>query len=451
MTITKATRVHKAMAGTGTTIYLSTVFLLLSHMCAAAEQDSFEDYSSNPLHISWQDYEVLAEGDFNGDGYTDMYLNYTNLGAGAVPHIWYGRESNGFDDHAMYRLHYSWKDYEVLAVGDFNGDGKTDIYLNYANLGAGAVPHIWYGRESNGFDDHVMGRLHYSWKDYEALAVGDFNGDGKTDIYLNYANLGAGAVPHIWYGRESNGFDDHVMGRLHYSWKDYEALAIGDFNGDGKTDIYLNYADLGAGAVQHIWYGRESNGFDDYSMGSLHPSWKNYKAHAVGDFDGDGQVDIYLNYANLGSGALQHIWYGKKWDRGFDDVDLSPLHFSWSGYKAHSVGDFDGDGAIDIYLNYPDLGAGAMQHIWFGKKLDDGFDDHAMNPLHFSWSGYKAHAVGDFDGDGYTDIYWNYPNLGANAVQHIWYGNCKPDVAVVDITYTPSNPVPGDPVTHEFD
>ena len=117
----------------------------------------------------------------------------------------------------------TWADAGYTWVGDFNGDGKTDI--------ATALSGNIYVRLStgSGFDNqtwvvpNTWGGSGYTW-------VGDFNGDGKTDIAS--AN-GGNIYVHLSTG---SGFDNQIW-VVPNTWADAGYTWVGDFNGDGKTDI----------------------------------------------------------------------------------------------------------------------------------------------------------------------------------------------------------------------
>jgi len=213
----------------------------------------------------------------------------------------------------------TWADAGYTWVGDFNGDGKTDI--------ATALSGNIYVRLStgSGFDNqtwvvpNTWGGSGYTW-------VGDFNGDGKTDIAS--AN-GGNIYVHLSTG---SGFDNQIW-VVPNTWADAGYTWVGDFNGDGKTDI--------ATALSGNIYVRLStgSGFDNQTW-VVPNTWGGSGYTWVGDFNGDGKTDIAS--AN-GGNIYVHLSTGS----GFDNqIWVVPNTWADAGYTW--VGDFNGDGKTDI-------------------------------------------------------------------------------------------------------
>ena len=114
---------------------------------------------------------------------------------------------------------------ESVTVGDFNGDGKSDLAV--ANEGSDTVS-ILLANGDGTFQtktDYTVGYSPYS------ITVGDFDGDGKTDLAV--ANCGGNTVS-ILLGKGDGTFQtktDYTVG------SGPEGITVGDFNGDGKTDL----------------------------------------------------------------------------------------------------------------------------------------------------------------------------------------------------------------------
>ena len=129
----------------------------------------------------------------------------------------------------------------LVGTGDFNGDGITDVLWHNPITG---VVGAWL------LDSHgtVIKAQNLSWRcgpdngcsrDWKAVAVGDFNGDGVPDVLWQNATTGVVAA---WL----LDFSGNVMRALDLSWRcgpdtgcsrDWRVVGTGDFNGDYKTDV----------------------------------------------------------------------------------------------------------------------------------------------------------------------------------------------------------------------
>ncbi len=115
--------------------------------------------------------------------------------------------------------------------GDFDADGRVDILLR--NVGpspdAGAVL-LWLMDGRNVRSASSLGAVGLDW---QVQDVGDFNGDGKTDILWRQESTG---LLYVWM---MNGGDVIVGTGYPSSQADdrWRVAAVADFNGDGKADI----------------------------------------------------------------------------------------------------------------------------------------------------------------------------------------------------------------------
>ena len=139
-------------------------------------------------------------------------------------------------------------DPQSITVGDFNGDGTTDLAV--ANIDSDDVS-VLLGVGNGTFTNQQVfgtGRLPV------AITTGDFNGDGLTD--LTTANRAPGGVS-VLLGIGDGTFAEELGFAICRS----DSVSTGDFNGDGMTDlattnrfnneisVLLNQCDTGSGTI----------------------------------------------------------------------------------------------------------------------------------------------------------------------------------------------------------
>ncbi|MGB9716478.1 MAG: RHS repeat domain-containing protein, partial [Thermodesulfovibrionales bacterium] len=139
-------------------------------------------------------------------------------------------------------------DVSRVKLGDFNGDGKTDI-LRLNGRGGPAQPMSIYFSTGDGFTGAIAGPSVYVDDDADHASVdvsrvklGDFNGDGKTDIA--YVHGWGSTEPMDIYLSTGNGFASpfegpmvHVEDGFRRARRAMLRIQMSDFDGDGKTDI----------------------------------------------------------------------------------------------------------------------------------------------------------------------------------------------------------------------
>src|SRR6266849_4756171 len=315
---------------------------------------------------------AVAVGDFNGDGVPDLAVVRNSGDVRGAVVILLGKGDGSFEYEGAITVGVN---PQSIVVGDFNRDGIADLAVTNGERPDGTVS-ILLGRGDGTFQgpqDYTVGSLPLG------IAVGDFNGDGTTDLAV--ANvLGPGVSILLGNGDGSFGAaqDYHVQNGFF--------LAVGDFNGDGKLDLVTSGGSVLLGNGDGTFHVAESFGAP-------------VTAVAVGDFNGDGIVDLAV--AGTGPGRMPSggstpgvvtILLGKG-DGTFQAarttaVPGQPLRVA--------VGDLDGDGIPDLVI--PIFNSN-MVSVLLGKG-----DGNFQNPQTYLVDSYcQAVAVGDFNGDSFLD------------------------------------------------
>jgi hypothetical protein len=115
----------------------------------------------------------------------------------------------------------------LLAVGDFNGDGKPDLVITPGNGTIGVAL-----GNGDGTFQQPTGFFGTSILGLSSPIVGDFNGDGKLDIAFSSQSA---SVVTILFGNGDGTFSRHVE----YATDQVPSLVAADFNGDGALDLAM--------------------------------------------------------------------------------------------------------------------------------------------------------------------------------------------------------------------
>ncbi len=211
-------------------------------------------------------------------------------------------------------------------------------------------------------------------------AVGDFNGDGIPDLALintYYSNTVA-----ILLG---NGDGTFTAVSSSPSVGEFPAgIAVGDFNGDGKLDLAIT--ENGSNSATILL----GNGDGTFTPAAANPATGiQPMGIAVGDFNGDGIADLAV--ACSGSGTVT-ILLGKG-DGTFTAAAVSP---AVSGADQIVVADFNGDGKLD-------LAVGSQGNDPPAILLGHGDGSFTKAPIP-SASGSSLLAAADVNGDGKIDL-----------------------------------------------
>jgi len=263
----------------------------------------------------------VTVGDFNGDGKSDLAV--ANFGIGSNVSVLLGTGTGSFGTATNFSVGNS---PISVTVGDFNGDGKSDLAVaNYSSnnvsvrLGTGTGS---FGTATN----FSVGSGPFS------VTVGDFNGDGKSDLAV--ANRNSNNVS-VLLGTGTGSFGpatNFTVGSGPFS------VTVGDFNGDGKSDLAV--ANNSSNNVS-VLLGTGTGSFGpatNFSVGNSPCSV------TVGDFNGDGKSDLAV--ANNSSNNNDNV--SVRLGTGTGSFGPATNFTVGSGPFSVTVGNFNGDGKSDL-------------------------------------------------------------------------------------------------------
>ncbi len=236
-----------------------------------------------------------------------------------------------------------------VVSADVNGDGAGEIVTG---AGPGGGPHVRIFRQDG---TAISGFMAYgkAFRGGVNVAAGDIDGDGKSEIVTG---AGPGGGPHVRIFRQ----DGTVLGGfMAYpaTFRGGVNVAVGDVDGNGKTDIIVSPGRGMESAVKVF----DSKGNLNTQFLAFENNFKDGVRISSGDLDGDKVAEIAVGKMNGGSEVRvygQYLTLKLKFDAFAD----------FSGGVNLAVGDLDGDRVSELLVG---VGPGGGSHlkVYSGKGI----------------------------------------------------------------------------------
>lgn len=258
--------------------------------------DTYSDITSESgTYLNGQGQGV-AWGDFNSDGWLDLFVAQTDGGNRLYINNGGGRfyeNSGGFSSQSA----------SIQPVAfDINDDGYTDILVTrtggssnllYLNGGGGG-----FGEQGNQWG------IGAASADCQGAAVGDYDRDGDLDVFI--CNFGGDNL----LFRNTGGHFAEVGGAagIRAGGDRNRGAVFGDFNDDGWPDIYVT-----RDGANQLFYNNGNGTFTEVgSAAGANDSNSGYSP-SIADYDNDGDLDIFFTNTGQPSILLENLGPSNHW------------------------------------------------------------------------------------------------------------------------------------------
>ncbi len=267
-----------------------------------------------------------------------------------------------------------------IVAADFNNDGILDLAV--ANDLSPYLT-ILLGNGDGTFRYGPQSPQTPSFENY--VTVGDFNGDHIPDILALSISNPCMCIS-VLIGNGDGTFQDAINAQPAFTML---AATVGDFNGDGKVDV-ATAGIFGGSSSVNILLG---NGDGTFQIGASYPGESTPVAMAVADFNRDRKMDLAIAYLE-GTGISVMLGNG---DGTFQKAVDYPTAFP----DGVAVGDFNGDQVPDLVA--ANLSSPSGVSVFLGNG-DGTFQPGVMYPSGVEYGEDAYVALGDFNRDDKMDI-----------------------------------------------
>jgi len=257
-----------------------------------------------------------------------------------------------------------------MVTGDFNGDGNLDLAVTIDHSRHVGLK-VFLGNGKGAFPSSKF----YGLVNLAVSFAADFNGDGKLDLY----GIGGDTNGPTFFTLLGHG--DGTFGGINTTGpipNGNRGSAIGDFNGDGNLDVAVNGTDEHGNSIVELFLG---DGHGNFGGGGSYPVTLGGDALATADVNGDGKLDLLTDGVSvlLGNG---------------DGTFKAGISIASGGSTAINIGDFNGDGKLDV---------AAGTSILFGNG-DGTFQNPLASFAGLFPGGRPSISMGAFSGNGQLDL-----------------------------------------------
>jgi enediyne biosynthesis protein E4 len=316
-----------------------------------------------------------------------------------------------------------------ICVSDFDRDGWQDIYFvngrDRYNRGIN-VKNALYRNNGNGTFTDVTDTAGVPGTNYGLGCVwGDYDNDGWPDLFVTqfganvlYRNNGDGTFTDVTVkagvaGMESGSF--------------HAGAVFFDYDHDGKLDLYVGsyvslgpkarrYCDIGgvksscapaaySGSLNALYHNNGDGTFTNVTAASkiAQPEGKNLSVGAF-DWDNDGWPDLFVANDGLPAYLYENLHNGKFREIAETAGMAYNLHGQAMAAMCISLGDYDNDGWLDLYIS--DFQKNS-DHLWHNSSK--GYFDEVSDEAGITLATKDVLSFGggflDYDNDGWLDIF----------------------------------------------
>jgi hypothetical protein len=299
-----------------------------------------------------------------------------------------------------------------MSFYDFNNDGWDDLTFTMTDDSL-----VFYQNNQGNFER--ISSIVYGEGQVKQLLWVDYNNDSHLDFALS-THLG---IYSLWRNDGNFNFTEASVsaGLAQVNERTY-GISFADFNRDGFLDMYVAiYGPNGLGntyaTLNHLYRNDGDGTFTDVTIeAGVSDGYQSSFQGTWFDYDNDGWVDLFV----INDRIFENSLYKNNGDGTFTDVsDIAGIGFAGEDPMTCTVGDFDNDGDLDVFLTNTDQGPSLLLVNNGDGTFSESADEHNVAFVVWCWGAVWA----DYNNDGLQDLYVSSGHWNDNIEENLFFVN----------------------------
>ena len=401
--------------------FLATGAFLAAASIGLTQQISFTQITNGAIINDLGSYTRAIWGDFNNDGLLDLFVsNYDNHGSNV---FYWGNGGGTFTKLTQGDPVQDAAEHTGAAGADYDNDGYLDLVVSAGGGSSNARRNLLYHNNADGTFSRVSGGVVTNQLGYfDACTWADYDNDGFIDLFVTNNGLNDSGGQNLLFHNEGDGTFSKVTASPITTDVGVGYGAVwADYDNDGFMDLLV--VNLQNNSRSFLYHNNGNRSFTRILTNTIATdAWPGgAQAAAWGDYDNDGRLDLFVTDSNGTRNRLYH----NNGNGAFTNVApaIAPMVTGPGGGSACGAvwGDYDNDGYLDLFVTYAYGPSNAIYH----NNGDGSFTQVLTGaPVNFSTSQFACFSPtwADYDNDGFLDLFiTRYPNAGT--ISNLLYHN----------------------------